>query len=77
VGFKFQLRTLFVVFIFHKNGLIKVFHPLKINQLTKFHGPALTGASFPSPVRSLNVHHFGIVESTGLKSVASRSPSVA
>jgi hypothetical protein len=28
--------------------LLKVVHPLKIYQYTKFHGPTLTGASFAS-----------------------------
>jgi hypothetical protein len=31
---------------FAKKGLLKVVNPLKIYQNTKFHGPALTGASF-------------------------------
>jgi hypothetical protein len=29
-------------------ALLKVVHPLKIYQHTKFHGPTLTGASFAS-----------------------------
>jgi hypothetical protein len=56
--------------------LLKVVHPLKIYQETKFHGPTLTGASFES-LRSLNVRHFGMVEATGLKNTASRSFSMA
>jgi hypothetical protein len=31
-----------------KMVLLKVVHPLKIDQYTKFHGPTLTGASFAS-----------------------------
>jgi hypothetical protein len=57
---------------------LKVVHPLKIYQYTKFDGPTLTGASFASiHLRSLNVHHFGMVEATELKSTASKSPSMA
>jgi hypothetical protein len=41
---------MFVFFVFDKNGLVilKVVHPLKIYQYTKFHGPTLIGASFAS-----------------------------
>jgi hypothetical protein len=37
---------MFVFFVFDKNGLVllKVVHPLKIYQHTKFHGPTLAGA---------------------------------
>jgi hypothetical protein len=57
--------------------LLKVVHALKIYQYTKFHGPTLTGASFASTSSSLNVRHFVMVEGTGLKSMAARSPSMA
>jgi hypothetical protein len=57
--------------------LLKVVHPLKIYQYTKFHGPTLTGASFASTSEVLNIRHFGMVEGTGLESTASRSPSIA
>jgi len=41
---------MFVFFLFFaKVVLLKVVHPLKIYQNTKFHGPTLSGASFASP----------------------------
>jgi hypothetical protein len=36
----------------------------------------MAGAIFCIHLRSLNVHHFGIVADAGLKSMALRSPSV-
>jgi len=48
VNFKFQPSAVFVFLVSRKNGVIKVVHPLKIYQDTKFHGPTLTGASFAS-----------------------------
>jgi hypothetical protein len=55
---------------------LEVVHPLKIYQNTKFHGLALTGASFTS-TSSLNVGHFGMVAAMALKIMALRSPSMA
>jgi hypothetical protein len=46
MNFNIQLASMFVFFVFDKNGLIKIVHPLKIYQYTKFHFPTLTGASF-------------------------------
>jgi hypothetical protein len=44
-----QTAAMFVFFLFlTKIILLKVVHPLKIYQYTKFHGPTLTGASFAS-----------------------------
>jgi hypothetical protein len=48
VNFKFQPSTMFLFFAFAKVVLLKVVHPLKIYQNTKFQGPALTDASFTS-----------------------------
>jgi hypothetical protein len=48
MNFNIQLAAIFVVFVFDKNGLLKVVHPLKIYQYTKFHSPTLTSASFAS-----------------------------
>jgi hypothetical protein len=62
---------------FYKNGLLKVFHPLKIYHNTKFRGPTFTDASFASTSKSLNIRHFGMVEATALKTMASKSPSMA
>jgi hypothetical protein len=49
IQIKLQTAAMFVFFVFDKNGvLLKVVHPLKVYQYTKFHGPTLTGASFAS-----------------------------
>jgi hypothetical protein len=69
MNFNIQLAVMFVFFVFDIKSSLKVVHPLKIYQYTKFHVPTLTG--------SLNVRHFGMVEGTGLKSKASRSTSMA
>jgi hypothetical protein len=76
MNFKIQLAAMFVFFVFDKNGLIKSCSSFEDYQYTKFHCPTLTGASFASTL-NLNVRHFGMVEDTGLKSTASRSPSMA
>jgi hypothetical protein len=43
-----QTAAMFVFLFLTKMALLKVVHPLKIYQYTKFHGPTLTGASFAS-----------------------------
>jgi hypothetical protein len=48
MNFNIQTAAMFVFLVFDKNGLLKVVHPLNIDQYTKFHGPTLTGASFAS-----------------------------
>jgi hypothetical protein len=48
MNFNIQTAAMLVFFVFNKNGFIKVIHPLKIYQYTKFHVPTLTGASFVS-----------------------------
>jgi hypothetical protein len=47
MNFNIQTAAMFV-FFFTKMAELKVVHPLKIYQYTKFHGPTLTGASFAS-----------------------------
>jgi hypothetical protein len=49
VNFSIQTAAMFVFFSLIKVVLLKVVHPLKIYQYTKFHGPTLTGASFHPP----------------------------
>jgi hypothetical protein len=44
----FQLAAMFVFLFLTKIVLLKVVHPLKIYQYTKFHVPTLSGASFAS-----------------------------
>jgi hypothetical protein len=49
MNFNIQTAAVFVFFLFlTKTLLLKVVHPLKLYQYTKFHGPTLTGASFAS-----------------------------
>jgi hypothetical protein len=43
-----QTTAMFVFLFLTKMVLLKVVHPLKIYQYTKFHGSTLTGASFTS-----------------------------
>jgi hypothetical protein len=49
MNFNIQTAAMFVFFVSDKNGLLKVVHPLKIYQYTKFHGPTLTGAILHPP----------------------------
>jgi hypothetical protein len=46
MNFNIQTAAMFVFLT--KIVLLKVVHPLKIYQYTKFHGPTLTSASFAS-----------------------------
>jgi hypothetical protein len=46
-NFKFQLPSMFLYFIFQKNGRNKV-HALKIYQHTKLNGPTFTSSGFAS-----------------------------
>jgi hypothetical protein len=48
MNFNIQLASMFVFFIFDKNGLIKSCWAFNIYQCTKFDVPTLTGASFGS-----------------------------
>jgi hypothetical protein len=48
MNFNIQTAAMFVFLFLTKMVLIKVVHPLKIYQYTKFHGPTLTGVSFAS-----------------------------
>jgi hypothetical protein len=42
------LPAMFRFLVFRKSGLLKVVHPLKVYQHTKFHGLLLTGARLAS-----------------------------
>jgi hypothetical protein len=48
VSFKFQPPVMFVFLFSAKVVLLKVVHPQKIYQHTKFHGPTFTGKTFAS-----------------------------
>jgi hypothetical protein len=48
MNFNIQTAVIFVFLFLTKIVLLKVLHPLKTYQYTKFHDPTLTGASFAS-----------------------------
>jgi hypothetical protein len=76
MNFNIQLDAMFVFFVFDKNGLIKSclsFEDLSVYKNSCYH---VDWCKFCIHLRSLNVRHFGMVEGTGLKSTASRSPSM-
>jgi hypothetical protein len=64
-------------YFFHKNGLIKScssFEDLSVYKISWSH---VDRCKFCIHLGSLNVLNFGMFEGTGLKSMASRSPSMA
>jgi hypothetical protein len=77
MNFNIQTAAIFVFFVFDKNGLIKScssFEDLSVHKISWSH---VDWRKFCILLRSLNVRHFGMVEDTGLRSTASRSPSLA
>jgi hypothetical protein len=48
MNFNIQTAAMFVFLFLTKMVLLKVVHPLKIYQYTKYYGPTLTGESFAS-----------------------------
>jgi hypothetical protein len=77
MNFNIQLAAMFVFFVFDKNGLIEScssFDDLSVYKISCSH---VDWCKFCIHLRSLNVVHFGMVEGTGLKSTASRLPSMA
>jgi hypothetical protein len=75
MNFHIKTAAMFVFFVFDKNGLTKScssFKDLSVYKISWSHVDW-----FCIHLRSLNVRHFGMVEGTGLKSTASRSPSMA
>jgi hypothetical protein len=72
MSFNIQLAAMFVFFVFDKNSLIKScssFEDLSVYKISCSH---VDWCKFCIHLRSLNVHHFGMVESKGLKSTESR-----
>jgi hypothetical protein len=72
-----QTAAMFVFFVSDKNILIKIgssFEDLSVYKISWSH---VDWCKFCIHLRRLNVRHFGTVEDTGLKSKASRSPSIA
>jgi hypothetical protein len=77
MNFNIQTASLFVFFVFDKNGLIKSCSSFEYLSLYKISCSHVDWFKFCIHLRSLNVCNFGMVEGTGLKSTASRSPSMA
>jgi hypothetical protein len=69
--------TAMFVFVFDKNGLIKSCSSFEDLSAYKISWSHVEWCKFCIHLRSLNVRHFGMVEGKGLKSTASRSPSMA
>jgi hypothetical protein len=76
-NFNIQTAAMFVLFVFDKNGFIKScssFEDLSVYKISWSH---VDWCKFCIHLRNLNVRHFGMVGDTGLKSTASKSPSMA
>jgi hypothetical protein len=64
----FGKQPIKIVFLFFAIMVLsKVVYILKISQHTKFHDTTLTGAKFCIHLKSLNVRHFGMDKTMGLK----------
>jgi hypothetical protein len=77
MNFNIETAAMFVFFVFDKNGLNKScssFEDLSVYNISWSH---VDWCKFCIHLRSLNIRHFGMVEGTGLKSTASRSPLMA
>jgi hypothetical protein len=74
MNFNIQLAAMFVFFVFDENDLIKSclsFEDLSVYKISYSH---VDWCKCCIHLRSLNVRNFGMVEDTGLKRTASRSP---
>jgi hypothetical protein len=77
MNFNIQTAAMFVVFVFDKNCLIKSCSSFEDLLVYKIPWSHVDWCNFCIRLRNLNVRQFGMVEDTGLKSTASRSPSMA
>jgi hypothetical protein len=77
MNFNFQLPSMYELLVYHKNGLNKSCSPFEDLSACKTLWSHIQWCKFCIHLRSLNVCHFGMVESTGLKSMALMSPSTA
>jgi hypothetical protein len=77
MNFNSQTAAIFEFFVFDKNGLIKSCSSFEDLSVFKIPWSHVDWCKFCINIRSLNVRHFGMVERTGLKSTASRPPSMA
>jgi hypothetical protein len=76
-NFNIQTAAMFVFFVFDKNDLTKrcsSFEDLSVYKMSWSH---VDWCKFCIHLRSLNISNFGMLEGTGLKSTASRSPLMA
>jgi hypothetical protein len=76
-NFNIQTAAMFVYFVLDKNDLIKSYSSFEDLSVVKISCSHVEWCKFCIHLSSLNVRHFGMVEGTGLKSTASRSPSMA
>jgi hypothetical protein len=77
MNFNIQTAVMFVLFVFEKNCLIKSFSSFEDLSVHKISWSHVDWCKFCIHRRSLNVRHFGMLEDTGLISMASRSSSMA
>jgi hypothetical protein len=77
MNFNIQTTVMFVFFVFDKNGLIKSYSSFEHLSENKISWSHVDWCKFCIHLRSLNVRHFVMVKGKGLKSTASRSPSMA
>jgi hypothetical protein len=77
VNFNIQTTTMFVFFVLDKNGLIKSCSSYEDLSVFKIAWSHVDWCKFFIHLRSLNVRHFGMLQGTGLISMASRPPSMA
>jgi hypothetical protein len=76
MNFNIQTAAMLAFFVFNKIGLIKScssFEELSVSKISWSH---VDWCKLCIHLRRLNVHHFGMLEGTGLKYTASRSPSM-
>jgi hypothetical protein len=76
MNFNIQTAAMFIFFCFLQNGLIKSCSSFEDISVYKISWSHFDWCKFCIHLRSLNVRHFVMFEGTGLKSKASRSPSM-
>jgi hypothetical protein len=77
MNFNIQTAAMLVFFVFDKNGVVKSYSSFEALSVYEISWSHVDWCKFCIRLRSLNVRHFGMVEGMGLKSTASRSPSMA
>jgi hypothetical protein len=77
MNFNNQTAAMLVFFVFDKNCLVESCSTVEDLSVRNISWSHVDWSKFCIHLKSLNVRHFGMVEGTGLKSTASRSPSMA